>query len=489
MTSVRPIIKEVFSAVSEPMLIVNISGEVEYLNHNAKELFNINENENRKLELGEISKSSWTSFLNKIREQKWGTCVLHVKLSEYKYRKLKLEGFLYKKKKLIFVRVMNLLANSYKEIKEKYSSHLLDELSHGVVITDLEGIVLDLNKKALQFIQCEYEEIINKSHKFIFNKLEDFEFNKLKFYQDIQTSGQASIVLRNTNGNKEQYFKVESKLNCRKNIIVSTITDITLECELNNQLLRQDLSNEVCKVAASIAHEIRNPMTSLKGFIDLLKNSYSNSKEYERYLNVMESEINRIDNYLKDLLNTAKPSKGKLEVVDLNKITNEVIELMQPFTIKNNNNIITIRNENNANGVSILGNENRIKQLLINLIKNAIEVMDNGGCITVSLTNLNNRVVQLSVQDEGTGVSQEQIDNLFKPFYTTKENGTGLGLSIVKRIVEEHRGSIKVESSLNCGTIFYIELPIYDVNSEILKENEEIIKMWYNKSLKSIPIT
>lgn len=484
MNSLRPYIQELFSTANEPMLIVNINGEVEYLNKNAQELLNISGNEKQKLDMDENSKSSWTSFLKKIREQKFGTCVLNVKLSDCKYKKMKLEGYFVKKNKLVFLRIMNMLTASYKEI---YSSSLLDELTHGVVITNIEGIVLDINKKALQFFQCDYDEIVNLSHKIVFNKLDDFEFNKLKYYQELKNIGQATIILRKKGNEKEQYFKIESKLNSRKKLIISTISDVTIQFELNNQIMKQDCMKEVRQVAATIAHEIRNPMTSIKGFIELLKNSQSNPSDYLRYLSVIESELNRIDNYLKDLLSTVKPSKEGYEKVFLTKIVNEVVELMQPYALKVNI-IIEIQNENMTNDVAILGNESRLKQVLINLVKNAIEVMENGGRINVTITKLNDKVVQISVQDEGIGIPKENLDNLFKPFYTTKQYGTGLGLPIVKEIVEDHHGNIKVESKLNCGTTFYLEFPIYNENKKLGKQNEKIIEMWYEKTLNSLPI-
>lgn len=488
MNSIRPYIQELFSTVNEPMLIVNVNGEVEYINKNAQELLNISGNEKRKLEMDENSKSSWTTFLNKIREQKFGTCVLNVKLSDCKYKKMKLEGYFVKKNKLVFLRIMNMLTASYKEIKDKYSTSLLDELSHGVVITNLEGIVLDINKKALQYLHCEYDEIINMNHKIVFNKLDDFEYNKLKYYQDLKNIGQATIVLRNIVNDKDQYFKVESQLNSRKKLIISTITDVTIQFDLNNQLMKQDYMKEVRQVAATIAHEIRNPMTSIKGFIELIKNSQVSYSDCQRYVSIIESELNRIDDYLKDLLNTVKPSKNGFEKVFLIKVINEVVELMQPYALKENI-IIGIENKNIKNDVAILGNENRIKQVLINLVKNAIEVLEKGGRITVAIAKLNDKSVQISVQDNGTGISKENLDNLFKPFYTTKQSGTGLGLSIVKEIVEDHRGNIKVESKLNYGTTFYIEFPICEDNKIIEKQNNKIIEMWYGKSFDSIPIT
>ncbi len=121
----------------------------------------------------------------------------------------------------------------------------------------------------------------------------------------------------------------------------------------------------------------------------------------------------------------------------------------------------------------ILGNANRIKQMLMNLVKNAIEDMDMGGTVTISLKNVQDKI-QVTVRDEGRGIEKDKIPDLFKPFYTTKAGGTGLGLQLVKQIIEEHEGNIHVNSILNEGTSFVVELPLA---VESFKQTRKIIQI------------
>ena len=113
--------------------------------------------------------------------------------------------------------------------------------------------------------------------------------------------------------------------------------------------------------------------------------------------------------------------------------------------------------------VLIEGNENRLKQVVLNLIKNAIESMYNGGTVLVEMRVNSGSLIELSITDEGSGMTSETIENLFQPFYTTKTTGTGLGLPFVKKVIEEHDGEIVVESELNKGTRFSVQLPIYSI--------------------------
>ncbi|SOC35151.1 sensor histidine kinase [Ureibacillus acetophenoni] len=209
------------------------------------------------------------------------------------------------------------------------------------------------------------------------------------------------------------------------------------------------------QMAATIAHEIRNPMTSINGFIELLK--MNSTEENKKYLSIMKSELDRMEQILSEILHLSKPVERKYELISVANIANEIKEIMTPLADFHKIKIVlNIKNHSHSN---ILGNSTRIKQMLMNLVKNAIEEMDMGGTITITLKNVKNKV-QITICDEGRGIAKEDIPNLFQPFYTTKAEGTGLGLQIVKSVVEEHEGNIYVKSIENVGTSFVIELPL-----------------------------
>ncbi|WP_264987393.1 sensor histidine kinase [Lysinibacillus piscis] len=203
----------------------------------------------------------------------------------------------------------------------------------------------------------------------------------------------------------------------------------------------------------SIAHEIRNPITSLKGFTELLKLNADN--ESLMYLSVIDTELQRMDQILSELLVLSKPANMKVELVELDYLMKQVIEFMLPDAIMKN---IMIQ-YSATSPIYIGGNSGRLKQVFINLIKNAMESMHTGGTITVELKKIDCSMVTVVIKDEGMGMDSQTLQNLFQPFYTTKSTGTGLGLAFVKKVIEDHEGFISVDSELQKGTAFQLYFP------------------------------
>lgn len=239
--------------------------------------------------------------------------------------------------------------------------------------------------------------------------------------------------------------------------------------KLQQQTDHHDNLKMIGQMAATIAHEIRNPMTSINGFIELLK--INSTDENKKYLSIMKLELDRMDQILTEILYLSKPVVRQVNVFSVTNIINEIKDTMTPLA--NFHDItLQVKVEKSINSM-ILGNANRIKQMLMNLVKNAIEEMDMGGTVTIFLKNVDDHL-QILVRDEGRGIEKDRIPNLFEPFYTTKIDGTGLGLQLVKQIIDEHDGNIYVNSILNEGTSFVIELPLA---SESLQQTSNIIQL------------
>jgi two-component system, sporulation sensor kinase E len=233
------------------------------------------------------------------------------------------------------------------------------------------------------------------------------------------------------------------------------IRDIT-ELKRNQEYIQQsEKLNVVGELAAGIAHEIRNPLTSLKGFTQLLENKFSTESDY---VGIMISEIDRINTIVGELLLLAKPSKDDFTEVDLYCLLQNVITLMSAQANLHGV-ILTQNNIQDLNGVFVHGIENKMKQVFINIIKNAIEAMSSGGSITLDGRRENSNVV-ISIKDSGDGIPRHILHNIGKPFFTTKENGTGLGLMVSKSIIESHHGDFKIHSIEGHGTTVDIILPM-----------------------------
>lgn len=230
--------------------------------------------------------------------------------------------------------------------------------------------------------------------------------------------------------------------------------DIT-ELKRTEDLLRKSEKLAVVgQLAAGVAHEIRNPLTAIRGFVQLLKSMLS---EYKEYFTIMLSELDRIELIISEFLVLAKPQVVKFEQRDLRNILEDIIRLLGTQAIMNNVQFLT---EIEDDIPSIQCAANHLKQVFINVLKNAIDAMPNGGEIRIQVKRKDSHKLLIRFVDQGCGIPEERLTKLGEPFYTTKEKGTGLGLMISYKIIEDHAGSMIISSEVNKGTTVDIILPI-----------------------------
>ncbi|WP_147533559.1 ATP-binding protein [Bacillus marasmi] len=208
------------------------------------------------------------------------------------------------------------------------------------------------------------------------------------------------------------------------------------------------------QMATSIGHEIRNPLSSLKGFTQL-QQERDNSEN--SFYPIMIQEIDRINSIVDDLMILGRPKMNHFEKHDLNKIVDYVTSVTSQLAENTNSRIVVEPNDK----LSLIEcNEKQIKQALINIIKNALESMPTGGTVEVKLVRKGSGKINIEVQDQGCGIDKEKLQKLGEPFYTTKPEGTGLGLLITKKIIEDHNGELRFESKENKGTKVTINIPM-----------------------------
>ncbi|RSK26711.1 PAS domain-containing sensor histidine kinase [Bacillus sp. HMF5848] len=252
----------------------------------------------------------------------------------------------------------------------------------------------------------------------------------------------------------EKTIEFSYKRNVFGDVHLAVFRDVTERLQMEEQLRKSDTLSVVGQLAAGIAHEIRNPMTALKGFIQLM--SAEVEDKYDMYFNVMSSELTRIESIITQFLILAKPQAVKYELVDICELVETTLELMRPQAILQDT---ALKFESEEKLTKVYCEPNQIKQVFINIVKNAIEAMNKGGALTATVKKDEINKVQIIFTDEGPGIPEEKIKKLGEPFYTTKERGTGLGLMVSYKIIEEHDGVIDVYSVLNEGTTFTITLP------------------------------
>ncbi|MCI3922190.1 PAS domain S-box protein [Paenibacillus sp. TRM 82003] len=233
------------------------------------------------------------------------------------------------------------------------------------------------------------------------------------------------------------------------------LRDITERKKTEDLLLRSEKLTIAGQLAAGIGHEIRNPLTTLQGFLYLLPKS---PEKQSQYLEIMKQELDRINLIAGELLLLAKPQAEIRKPVKMDAILNEVIELMRPEASLNDVEIVCA--DDFVGDAELICDKNQVKQVFINILKNAIESMSAGGAATVEMAVCPEaREVTVTLEDQGCGIPEERLRKIGEPFYSTKDKGTGLGMLVSYRIVESHSGRIDVESEIGKGTRIAVTFP------------------------------
>lgn len=274
------------------------------------------------------------------------------------------------------------------------------------------------------------------------------------FYSLIPITRGISLLVKGDE--QELFFELSSSLIVLATLIavVHLIENMKEQIEMRQELLRTEKMNVVSQLAASVAHEIRNPMTSVRGFMQLMQKE-DLTKEQQMYINISIEELDRAQEIINQYLALAKPQTDQYETIDLTSTIQQSIDVMHSYAILNSIHIA----QHVESSLKIEGLKLEIQQVLINIIKNAIEAIKSKGEIRILAYKDINDFVCIEIKDNGVGMSKEQLKKLGSPYYSTKEKGTGLGLTVCYQIVKQMGGKITINSELKEGTTFTIKLP------------------------------
>lgn len=230
---------------------------------------------------------------------------------------------------------------------------------------------------------------------------------------------------------------------------------------LQEHIRRADKLSAVGQLASGVAHEIRNPLAIIKTVSQTLLQDDDGIKDEEnrQALEIIQEEVNRANKVIKELLDFAKFKNIERTKIDINEVIRNVVLLTNKYAQKKGTSIsIQIAEQN----LYIYGDSEKLKQAFVNIIFNAVDAVEEAGNIYIQVLRKKS-IINISFEDNGVGISTEQKEKIFNPFYTTKDNGVGLGLAITYRIIDEHEGNIDIQSILEKGTKVIVSLPLVEM--------------------------
>jgi signal transduction histidine kinase len=226
--------------------------------------------------------------------------------------------------------------------------------------------------------------------------------------------------------------------------------------KLRQELQKTEKLKAISTLAAGMAHEIKNPLTSIKTFTEYLPKKHNDPDFINKFNDIVGTEVDKINHIVKQLLEFSRPSKLNLKATDINGLLEETLSLLNNDLLKYN-----IKTQKDYSDIAAIDTDpSQIRQVFLNLFLNAMDSIRNDGTIHVVTNQENNGKISITISDTGQGIPKEDIGRIFDPFFTRKDEGTGLGLSVVHGIIEKHGGKITVKSVPGEGTSFVITLPI-----------------------------
>ncbi|MFC4098777.1 ATP-binding protein [Paenibacillus xanthanilyticus] len=342
---------------------------------------------------------------------------------------------------------------SMKEYLESFINHTTDAIH----VVDLEGRILQVNRAFERMFGYPADEAVGRTLPLVPEHLlgeEQEALNWLKSGRLLNTretvrvtkSGEWIDVSITTSPIRDQHGDLSA--------LASITRDVTSRNKMEELLRRSEKLTTVGQLAAGVAHEIRNPLTTLRGFLQLQQET---GKHNSRHIDIMLSELDRINLIVGEFLILAKPQATRFETKDVRYVFGDVISLLDSQAHLCD---IMFKIDFTTDTCIIACEENQLKQVFINVLKNAIEAMPEGGEITIRIARAGARNVIVTIIDQGIGIPEEMIPKLGDPFFTGKETGTGLGLMVSQRIIQSHQGVLDITSAVGIGTTVTITLPL-----------------------------
>jgi two-component system sensor histidine kinase PilS (NtrC family) len=353
--------------------------------------------------------------------------------------------------------------NAFEQLDLLHKS-IIESINLGILTLDLTGKIRSFNRAAEEITGFSFAEIENKNIAHIFPGYPDI-IGEIKNRADRELAKRRMEIVVPGKENKSLTLGCSvSPLRNHKHAQIGYILifqDLSSIKKMEAALEKSRRLAFIGEMAAGIAHEMRNPLASIGGSIQVLRQGLSLTASDEKLMQIALRGKDQLENFIKDFLLLARPTPGSREVIGIKEVIEDVLESLSYIPEWHDGIKITHALSDEA---LISANKTEMRQVIWNLILNAVQAMPEGGMLTVqlkpSIDERGKRWAEVYIADSGIGVETEEMEKIFQPFYTTKEKGTGLGLAIVNRIVEGYGGNVEVASKPNEETTFIVRLPM-----------------------------
>ena len=438
-----------------PGLILNLNGDICYENEPFKLHFNIKNKKNINEIIDSSSLLKWTGFSKRASgSEHILTEKISINLCFDEIHPGELQLFYQPESEMIIAKFD--VQQPCKIPSLKTYLNAFRQSTNFMLLVDRNGKIRDVNEMHDVFINQTRQELVGHCLSKVISIINPENDTPIQeCLEKVRVQGSAeTIKTYQRNPEDTRYYHITNSYDKETNMFIVQVADSTEKENLQVQLAHSGSLSAVGQIAASIAHEIRNPITTLKGFTQLLK--VSATEDSLRYISVIEDEIERMESILGEMLVLSKPSEKKKSVFSLEVLVGDMISILSPKAVMDG--IEVFQQVECSSNPLLFGDSDKIKQVLLNLFKNALESMHVGGKLSIHLSETNEKLV-LSISDTGKGMTHHQVSQVFMPFFSSKPGGTGLGLPFVLKTVEDHGGTIAVESQVGEGTKFILTFP------------------------------
>lgn len=348
-----------------------------------------------------------------------------------------------------------------------FHESVVKNMGSGLMTADLNGRIVSFNLAAEGITGYKYDDVRGRHYSDFFNL--PLLSNNFSTLTDSPIRIE-DIFIRKDSRKIHLGMNISPLKDDKNNIrgIIGVFQDLTTIKEMKEKVIKSEKLAAIGRISAGIAHEIRNPLASISGSIQVLKDELSLNDPNIKLMDIILRETVRLNSIITQFLIYASPYKRNLQSFNIKELITETITLLKNSKEYPSNFYIDTSFENN--GITINGDPKQIKQVIWNLCLNSIQAMNKGGRMKISVNKKNvdssyykpnDDTVDIIIKDTGAGISEADLQKIFDPFFTTKEEGTGLGLSTVQKIIEGHNGSINIESKEGYGTTVKITLPVW----------------------------